>query len=169
MSEHLEFAFCAAFIGIGATLTMDLWTILLKHGLGVRTLDYGMAGRWIGHLRNGLFVHSDIAKATPVRGECVVGWVTHYVTGVAFAAILLALFGLDWAHNPTFIPALAVGLLTVAAPFLIMQPAMGAGLAAWRTPKPNLSRLRSLATHSVFGAGLYGSAKVLELLVPLPA
>jgi hypothetical protein len=65
-------------------------------------------------------------------------------------------------------PALTVGLLTVAAPFLVMQPAMGAGLAARRTPNPNMSRLRSLATHGVFGAGLYGSAKVLELLVPLP-
>lgn len=169
MSQLLEFGFRAVLIGTGATLTMDLWTILLKHGLGVRFLDYGMVGRWMGHLPNGRFVHSDIAKAPPVRGERVVGWVTHYVTGIAFAAILLALFGLGWARNPTFMPALTVGLLTVAAPFLIMQPALRAGLAARKTPNPNLARLRSIATHGVFGIGLYGSGEALELLAPLPA
>ncbi|WP_114769560.1 DUF2938 family protein [Microvirga subterranea] len=46
MGELLEFGFRAALIRTGATLTMDLWSILLKHGLGVRTLDYGMVGRW---------------------------------------------------------------------------------------------------------------------------
>jgi hypothetical protein len=55
------------------------------------------------------------------------------------------------------LPALIVGLITVAAPFLIMQPGMGAGIAA-KTPNPTAARLRSLATHAVFGIGLYGSA-----------
>ena len=73
MSELIELGFRAALIGTGTTLTMDLWTILLKRGLGVRTPDYGLV------------------------------------------------------------------------------------------------RLRSSATHGVFGIGLYGSEKALELLRPLSA
>jgi hypothetical protein len=36
-----------------------------------------------------------------------------------------------------------------------MQPSLGLGIAASRTPKPTRARLKSLATHAVFGLGLY--------------
>jgi hypothetical protein len=49
-------------------------------------------------------------------------------------------------------------------PFFVMQPAMGAGIAASRTPTPWRNRLRSLATHAVFGCGLYLSAAALKLV-----
>ena len=52
-------------------------------------------------------------------------------------------------------PAAQLGLGTVVAPFLVMQPAMGAGVAASRTPNPAAARLQSLVTHAVFGLGLY--------------
>jgi hypothetical protein len=61
-------------------------------------------------------------------------------------------------QQPTLAPALAVGLGTVVAPFLVMQPAMGAGVAAGRTPNPAAARLQSLVTHAVFGLGLYAGA-----------
>jgi len=43
-----------------------------------------------------------------------------------------------------------------------MQPAMGAGFAASRTPAPMKNRIRSVANHAVFGLGLYLSAVILE-------
>jgi hypothetical protein len=45
-----------------------------------------------------------------------------------------------------------------------MQPAMGAGLAASRTPQPEAARVQSLVTHAVFGVGLYTSGWLLQLL-----
>lgn len=48
-----------------------------------------------------------------------------------------------------------IGVLTVAAPFLLMQPGMGAAIAASKMRKPNVARLRRLMAHSVFGLGLY--------------
>jgi len=39
-----------------------------------------------------------------------------------------------------------------------MQPGMGAGLGARRSPRPGFARLQSLAMHAVFGLGLYASA-----------
>jgi hypothetical protein len=44
---------------------------------------------------------------------------------------------------------------------LVMQPAMGAGIAAARTPSPGVTRLRNLVTHAVYGVGLYVSAVAL--------
>jgi hypothetical protein len=124
-----------------------------------------MLGRWIGHFPQGRFVHDNIAKASPVPGELAIGWAAHYAIGVAFAALLLAIFGLDWARQPTPLPALAVGLATVAAPLFVMQPGMGMGIAASKTPNPATARLRSLVVHAVFGVGLYVSALLVATVI----
>jgi hypothetical protein len=50
---------------------------------------------------------------------------------------------------------LLYGIGTVVFPFFIMQPSLGLGIAASRTPNPTQARLKSLLTHSVFGVGLY--------------
>jgi hypothetical protein len=134
--------------------------------LGVRPLNYALVGRWIGHLWRGRLSHESIAAAPAIRGEAALGWLAHYAVGVAFAGLLLALWGVEWAHEPTPGPAILVGVATVAAPFLILQPGMGAGIAARKTPRPNVARLRSLATHISFGIGLYVAALVVAPLLP---
>lgn len=153
----------AMLIGIGATAVMDAWLLLLKH-LGVPTLNFAFIGRWVGHLFQGQFAHAAIAKAVPIRGELAWGWLTHYAVGMAFATVLVGLQGADWVRSPTLLPALAVGVCTVAAPLLVMQPAMGSGFAASRTPTPLKNCLRSLANHTVFGFGLYLSALAIALI-----
>jgi hypothetical protein len=77
---------------------------------------------------------------------------------VTFAAILLAVYGLEWARKPTLLPALIVGIAGVVAPLFILQPALGAGIASSKTPKPVFNCLKSLATHTVFGLSLYLAA-----------
>ncbi len=79
--------------------------------------------------------------------------------------LLLAIWGLDWARYPTPPPALIVSLVGLVAPFFIMQPGMGAGIASSKTPNPNAARLRSIVTHSVFGIGLYASALFFALMI----
>src|SRR5690606_21462636 len=101
------------------------------------------------------WAHAAIAKAAPVRGERALGWLTHYGVGIAFAGLLVAGPGLAWAEQPSLLPALCIGVATVAAPWFVMQPAMGAGIAARKTPTPWRNRARSLANHTVFGFGLY--------------
>ncbi|MGE8657849.1 MAG: DUF2938 domain-containing protein [Achromobacter sp.] len=145
----------AALIGAGATLVMDLWALLLKRLFGIASLDYALVGRWLGHLPQGRLSHPAIVRSAPVTGERAIGWLAHYAIGIVFALVLLAIWGPAWADRPTLLPALIVGIATVAAPFLILQPGMGAGLAASRTPRPGLARLRSLMAHASFGVGLY--------------
>jgi hypothetical protein len=156
----------AVLIGIGATIVMDLWAVVRKRVFGIASLDYRMLGRWIGNLPRGRFVHDSIGAASPVRGELIVGWCAHYAIGITFALLLLELWGPDWARHPTLLPALMVGVLTVVAPLFILQPAMGAGIAASRTPRPSTARLRSLLTHTVYGIGLYLSALLWSLVMP---
>jgi hypothetical protein len=152
--------------GIGATALMDVCALLLRRAFRVRSLDYALVGRWLAHMRGGRFIHANIAAAAPVRGEAAVGWVAHYAIGAMFAGLLVALCGETWLHRPTPVPALAFGLVTVAVPFLVMQPALGLGVAASKAPRPNIARLRSIMAHGIFGVGLYGTARVLAWLVP---
>ncbi|MEH6435104.1 DUF2938 domain-containing protein [Massilia sp. DD77] len=161
--EALALILKVVLIGLGATAVMDAWLIVLKR-MGVKTLDFALVGRWVGHLAHGRLAHAAIAKAPPVPGERPLGWATHYLTGVGFAALLVALAGADWLDSPTLLPALAVGMATVAAPLFLMQPAMGAGFAASKTPTPLKNCLRSLANHTVFGLGLYLAALCLRVL-----
>ena len=150
-----------ACIGIGATLIMDAWLVLLRR-LGVPTLNFALIGRWVGHLPRGRFFHDAIAKAQPVPGEAALGWITHYAIGIAFAALLVTLAGSQWPENPTPLPAVLVGLGTVAAPLLVMQPAMGAGVLARKTATPLRNCLRSLVNHGVFGFGLFLAAALYQ-------
>lgn len=152
-------------VGAGATAVMDLWLLLLRR-VHVPTLDFALLGRWVAHLPRGRWSHAAIAKTPAVRHETAIGWLAHYATGVAFAFLLPALAGAHWLHAPQPGAALGVGIATVLAPWLVMQPAMGAGIAAARTPAPWRNRARSLANHAVFGGGLYLAAAALAVLTP---
>ena len=154
----------AILIGAGATLLTDLWTLARQRLLGIAAPEFRLVGRWFAHMIDGRFHHDSIAAAAPRRAERAIGWTAHYLTGVAFASILLAICGIDWAHRPTLGPALMVGLGSVAAPFLLMQPAMGAGIAASRMPHPNAARWRSIVMHAVFGLALYAAAWMMTFV-----
>jgi hypothetical protein len=150
-------------VGIGATAVMDVWLLLLSR-LGIPTTSFAMVGRWVGHFARGRFAHAAISKAVPIPFELGLGWLTHYAIGLAYAALLVAALGSSWLGQPTFVPALAVGALTVAAPWFVMQPAMGSGFMASKTPAPLKNCLRNLANHAVFGGGLYLAAAVVASL-----
>jgi hypothetical protein len=154
----MDFALAAILLGIGATAITDVWSLVRKVLLGVPMPNFAFVGRWFAHLPRGRFRHESVAAAAPVRGEVAIGWVAHYFIGIAFAALLLALVGRDWLRAPTPGPALLLGIVTVAAPFLILQPGMGAGFAGSRTRNPGMTRLHSVLTHAVFGFGLYCTA-----------
>jgi hypothetical protein len=158
MPEWLQTVFCATVIGAGATVTIDLWAIIRKRLLGMASLNYAMVGRWLVHLTRGRFRHDPIAASPAVSGERIIGWIAHYLIGIAFAAALLAVWRRDWVCHPTLGPALMIGIASVSAPFFLMQPGMGLGIAANRTPKPAKTRMHSLMTHGIFGLGLYASA-----------
>ena len=162
MSITPQVVLSAAGIGIGASLLMDAWNLLLKRVFGIPSLNYCMLGRWYLHLPSGRFVHTSIAASPPRRFECSVGWLVHYTIGVALALVFLLIAQEGWLARPTLLPALLYGILTVVFPLFILQPSLGLGIASAKSPKPAQARLKSLGTHIVFGVGLYLCALALS-------
>ncbi|MFN3225666.1 MAG: DUF2938 domain-containing protein [Hyphomicrobiales bacterium] len=154
----------ALVIGCGATLVMDIVAFALKRAFGLQPLDYGLVGRWAHWRLRGEGAPRPIGQVPPWRHERTIGWLLHYLIGVVFALVFLRLMGAGWAAAPRLLPALIFGALTVAAPFFVLQPAFGAGLAARRTPKPGLARAKSLWAHLSFGAGIWLAAALWALL-----
>jgi hypothetical protein len=164
LEKIMDYLICVLITGAAATALMDLWGLARRPLLGIPPPDYGLVGRWLGHMTRGRFCHASIAASPPVAGERLIGWTAHYLIGIAFAAVLVGSWGLAWIRHPTVGPALLTGVVSVAAPFLLMQPGMGAGIAARRTPRPAAARLQSLITHAVFGLGLYAGGWVASYL-----
>jgi hypothetical protein len=155
MSIRGSYIIAAIGVGIGATLIMDLWNLLLRRGFDIPSLDYCLLGRWLRHMPSGTFRHANIRSASRRSFECQVGWSAHYFIGVVFALVFIGLSSGSWLARPTFVPALAFGICTVVFPFFVMQPSIGLGIASSKTPNASRARLKSLATHTVFGLGLY--------------
>jgi hypothetical protein len=165
--QAFEFVVRAVAIGAGATAVMDSWALVLQRLWKIPPSNWGMVGRWVGHMPRGRFIHDSIAAAPTIRGELAIGWLAHYAIGVGYAALLLAIWGLDWARQPTLLPPLIVSLVALVAPFFMLQPGMGLGIAGSRTPNPTATRLRSLLNHTVFGLGLYVAALICARAIPL--
>ncbi|MEZ8098870.1 DUF2938 family protein [Vibrio bivalvicida] len=96
----------------------------------------------------------------PVKGEKPLGWALHYLTGIVFALVHILILGETWLINPSIVPALMTGIVTLAFPFLIIQPCLGFGIAAAKTPSLWKARGLSLLAHSFYGFGLYLTALV---------
>jgi hypothetical protein len=165
MNDAVAIVAGGVLMGVTGSALMDAWSLVLRRRFHVPTLDYALLGRWVGHFPRGRFAHDRIASAEPVAGERVLGWSVHYAIGVMFALLLLAIWGVEWVRSPTIEPALLVGLATIIAPWFVMQPAMGAGIAGSKTPNPKATRLRNLGTHAVYGMGLYISGVALSTLL----
>jgi len=158
----------AVVIGVGASFLMDAWNLLLKRAFGIPSLNYCLLGRWFLHMPEGTFVHSGIAAAPPRRFEGAVGWFAHYTIGVVLTLAFLTLAPSDWLVQPTVLPALLYGIVTVVFPLFVLQPSLGLGIASSKTSKPAQARLKSLVTHVVFGVGLYLCAVALSHLKIAP-
>jgi hypothetical protein len=164
--ESAEFIVRAILIGAGATIILDGWALLATRAYRTPAPRWDLVGRWIAGIPRGRFVNANLGETSPVRGELAIGWLVHYVVGIFYAALLLAIWGLNWARHPTLAPAIILSLLTLAAPFLVMQPGMGVGVAASKTPDPNGARLKSVINHTVFGLGLYVAGVVSAWVIP---
>ncbi|MBR9653317.1 DUF2938 domain-containing protein [Thalassovita aquimarina] len=148
-------------IGAVATLAMDVWALLLNRVAGLPMPNWGNVGRWFWHLRTGRVFHDDIATAAPHPRETAIGWAAHYAVGVIYGAVFALIAGPVWVATPSFGAAWIFGMITIGAGWFLLQPGMGLGWAASKTPNPWKSRAMNVAAHSVFALGLWGGALAL--------
>ncbi|MDO6569047.1 DUF2938 domain-containing protein [Alteromonas sp. 1_MG-2023] len=152
----------AVFIGLGATLVLDVWAELMKRTIKSPTTNWCFVGRWFSHMQQGEFKHTSIAAAEQRPFECAIGWIAHYVIGAVYGVLFLLLVSAAWLQQPTVLPALLFGIVTIIFPMFVMQPAFGMGIAAAKAPNPLAARFKTIVNHSIFGLGFYLSALLIQ-------
>ena len=157
-----EYLLHVLFIGIGATIFIDLYAFILQRYFNIPSLNYQFVGRWLVGISKGQFVHHKIMQSPSVRFEKYIGWFSHYVIGIIFSTLFIKIVGTHWFISPKLFSALLFGVSTVIFPFFLMQPCLGFGIAASQTPSPSSARLKSLSTHFMFGVGWYFSTILLH-------
>lgn len=158
----VEIATKAILIGIGGTIILDLYAALAQRLFGIGATNWKMVGRWFGNMPRGRFVQTNIAQAAPVGGEHALGWIVHYVIGAGYGLLLVAIWGAGWLDNPDIAAPLILALALLILPYFMMMPGMGMGFAGARTPKPNVTRIKSVVGHSIFGCGMCLTARLLQ-------
>jgi hypothetical protein len=151
-----------ALLGIGANLLFDLWQRGLALATGQPPPNWAPIGRWFWHLRTGRLFHDDIGRAEPWAHELALGWAGHYAVAMAYGVVFALIAGPGWLAAPRLLPALAFGLVTVAFGWFVLQPGLGMGWAASKTPNPWRVRRLNLAGHAVFGLGLWLTGMLLR-------
>lgn len=149
-------------VGVGATVLMDVWAIVLWKAFGQARPNWAPVGRWFWHLKNGVIFHDDIGKVEPYGHELALGWTSHYAVGILYGVILALIVGDSWFAAPTFLPAWILGIVTVGAGWFLLQPGLGIGVAASKLPNANKVRLLNLVSHTVFALGLFGTALLVR-------
>lgn len=150
--------------GVFATVVLDLWQRLLFAIAGVPPANWGLIGRWFAHMPRGRFVHDAIAEAEPVANEAAIGWILHYLIGIAYGFAYLGLVVLLLGGAPSLLNGFLFGLASVVIPWFLMQPALGLGVMGRRTPKPWVPTLNALAGHVLYGVALYLGVLLATLL-----
>ena len=64
-----------------------------------------MVGRWFGHLPNGKFIHRPIGSSAEIKNENILGWILHYIIGVVYAYIYLAIMLYVTTSEPAILSA----------------------------------------------------------------
>ena len=168
MKKVIEIGTYSIIVGVLATAFLDLWNLLRFYFVDVPLTKYEFIGRWMLYMLEGKFSHVSIKQSAPVPGELLVGWLGHYAIGIAFAAILLIIWGIKWLKAPTFKAAMLVGMGTVVVPYFIMQPGMGLGIAGSASPDQIGLIVKVIVSHIVFSIGLYATGQVVKYFSKQP-
>ncbi|SEQ81713.1 Protein of unknown function [Rosenbergiella nectarea] len=143
-------------VGIGSTLVLDLWGMLLFKLKGTTPTDWGSVGRWLLGLRQGAWVAIQQDTRPPSAVEKISGWTFHYLVGVAYAVILVIGWGMPFIQAPTLLPIILVGIvLSSIAGLMLFMPAMGAGFCGRKIPNRGAAIIMMIIAHTVFALGQY--------------
>jgi hypothetical protein len=145
----------AVLMGICATFVMDLLARLLaKRGIIHPLIGPEVIGRWSLSMLRGKFVHRDIHETPPFPNERFWALVSHYLIGMALAAVYLVLVSrMAIAGDRVWAP-LAFGVATSVLPWFWLYPSIGIGVMASKSPDRARLIRTSLVNHASFGVGL---------------
>jgi len=148
--------------GILSTVALDLWVTLVEKLTGLPPTNWGMVGRWLTGIPQGRLVLDGADASAPTGGEKALGWIVHYVVGISYSVLLLLLWGMEFAHAPTVMPVVIVGVvISTLAGLMILMPGLGAGFMGSKLPNQGAVFVYVLVAHVVYAVALYGAARVI--------
>ncbi len=154
-------AFCLV-TGVLSTAALDVWVNVVHKVTGVVPTNWGRVGRWLLGIPLGQWVLRGDSTSAPSGAEKALGWTFHYVTGVAYSALILLLWGTAFVHAPSIMPVFIVGvLISTLAGMMILMPGLGAGLMGRKLPNQGVMILYVIIAHAVYALGLYGAALLI--------
>jgi Protein of unknown function (DUF2938) len=151
-------------VGVVATLALDIWQQIYRLLFGTAITDWAIIGRWAAYLPRGQLVHENIGETTPVAHELALGWVVHYAVGIGYAVVYLFLMWFVFASPPDFKSAMIFGAISVAVTWFAMEPVLGAGVMASKTPRPPAAMAHDFTSHLSFGFGLFLGVVIFRAL-----
>ncbi|GHB34564.1 DUF2938 family protein [Salinicola rhizosphaerae] len=159
----------AAFIlvvGIGSTIVLDLWAWLVAKTTGMAGTDWGVVGRWLLDIPSGRVVlDSRPDRPAPGGREKTVGWLFHYLVGLAYAMLILLVWGVDYIADPKVVPVFWVGVvISSLAGLLILMPGLGGGILGRKLPNQAAIIAYVIIAHIAFAAGQYVFANLVVSL-----
>lgn len=117
----LELIWRGIAMGIGGTVFMDIWAIVLHRFFGQSAPNWAPVGRWFWHVPKGRIFHDSIATAAPYEHELALGWISHYAVGILYGIVLALIVPAAWFAEPSFIQPWVVGIVTVGAGWFLLQ------------------------------------------------
>jgi hypothetical protein len=150
------------FIGVLATVTMDLLSTIVYKLRLIAPLPRGLIGRWFASVARGQMFVGDIAQLAPANREVTIALCVHYVIGITLALAYLLLSSTLGLSPRNLLLALGFALCTNAFPWFLMFPAMGYGWFGSGGPAGTRLFLSSLVSHCFYGVGLWLGASILS-------
>lgn len=151
-------------VGVVATATLDVWQQIYRMLTGMPITNWAMIGRWAAYIPKGQLVHEDIGKTPAVPNEATLGWIVHYAVGIGYAIVYLLLMWFVFQSPPGFVSAMIFGAISVSVTWFVMEPILGAGMMASKTPKPSAVMIQDFTSHLSFGLGLFLGVAIFRAL-----
>ncbi|MCP4383154.1 MAG: DUF2938 domain-containing protein [Hyphomicrobiales bacterium] len=151
-------------VGVIATACLDIWQQIYRLLFGTPITNWAMIGRWAAYIPKGQLVHENIGKTPAVANEEALGWAVHYIVGIGYAVVYLVLMWFIIQAEPGFVSAMIFGAVSVAVTWFAMEPILGAGVMASKTPKPTAAMAHDFTSHLSFGFGLFLGVVVFRAL-----
>ena len=150
--------------GVIATVALDLWQQIYRLLFGAPITNWAMIGRWAAGIPKGRLVYDNIGKAPPVANELALGWGVHYAVGIGYAVVYLFLMWFIVRSPPDFVSAIVFGSISVCVTWFVIEPMLGAGAMASKTPKQSAAMAHDFTSHLSFGFGLFVGSAVAQAL-----
>ncbi|MBT9386858.1 DUF2938 domain-containing protein [Pseudooceanicola sp. CBS1P-1] len=149
-------------VGIGSTIVLDLWGVFTAKIGWMPGTHWPSVGRWLLGIPAGHLVLDGTDTRPHTLSEAAVGWIFHYLIGLAYAVSFPLFWGIGFISAPTVFPVFLIGVIVSSlAGLIVLMPGMGGGIFARKLPNAGAMIVYVLVAHVIFAIAQYLLALLL--------